>query len=260
MDEGNHPRVSVFGLASCFGCQLQITNREDHLMEVLGQFDLGYWQMTSSAPKPRDYDVAIIEGAVTTRESADLVREIRDTASVVIAIGSCATTGGVPGMAAAGLERMEREVYPEGVPAASGHPVDPRPVADLIDVDYEVRCCPIDFWEFTEVLEAALKGSNHYPLTRTMCGDCKANETRCFYDRGQVCLGLVTMAGCHARCVNLGRPCNGCRGISPDASLEGARHVVAGYGLDVGEFDEALAMFNQANPAYREYLAAHREG
>ena len=37
------PRVVVVGLASCFGCQLQITNAEAHLLDVLGQIDLRYW-------------------------------------------------------------------------------------------------------------------------------------------------------------------------------------------------------------------------
>ena len=36
-------RVVVVGLASCFGCQLQITNVEEHLTDVLGQINLRYW-------------------------------------------------------------------------------------------------------------------------------------------------------------------------------------------------------------------------
>ena len=36
------PRVVVVGLASCFGCQLQITNAEAYLTDVLGQIDLRY--------------------------------------------------------------------------------------------------------------------------------------------------------------------------------------------------------------------------
>ena len=42
--ERRAPRVVVIGLASCFGCQINITNIERHLMNVLGQIDLGYWQ------------------------------------------------------------------------------------------------------------------------------------------------------------------------------------------------------------------------
>ena len=260
MQEKKSPRVVIFGLASCFGCQLQITNQEDHLMEVVGQIDLRHWQMTSSAPCPDEYDVAIIEGAVVNEETVELVREIRSKAAVVIAIGACATTGGIPGMAAFDNAGKQAIQYPDGLPEASGVPVEPRAVSAVIDVDYEVRCCPIDFWEFVDVLEAALIGSNRRPVSRTMCGDCKRNETDCFYNKGQICLGLVTTAGCHARCVNLGRPCNGCRGLSKDASLEGARGAVERYGLDVAAFDKALEMFNQTNPAYIDYIAAHKEG
>ena len=260
MEEKRNPRVVVFGLASCFGCQLQITNQEDHLMEVVGQIDIRHWQMTSSEPCPADYDVAIIEGAVTNEEAVQLVRDIRSKAAVLIAIGACATTGGVPGMAAVDLPGKAASVYPDGLPSASGTLVTPRAVSAVVDVDYEVRCCPIDFWEFVDILEAALLGSNRRPFSRTMCGDCKRNETQCFYNKGQICLGLVTTAGCHARCVNLGRPCNGCRGISEDASLEGARGAVQRYGLDVAAFDKALEMFNQTNPAYIDYIAAQREG
>ena len=93
------PRVVVVGLASCFGCQLQITNAEAHLTEVLGQMDLQYWQLVTSEDMPEEFDVAIIEGAVTTRESEETVRKVRERAAHVMAIGACAVTGGVTGMA-----------------------------------------------------------------------------------------------------------------------------------------------------------------
>lgn len=76
------PRVVVVGLASCFGCQLQITNVEEHLTDVLGQIDLRYWQLASSEPMPEEFDVAVIEGAVTTEESEATVRKL-DRKSVV---------------------------------------------------------------------------------------------------------------------------------------------------------------------------------
>lgn len=73
-DKLTAPRVVVVGLASCFGCQLQITNGEEHLLDVLGQIDLSYWQLASSDPMPDEFDVAIVEGAVTTEESEATVR------------------------------------------------------------------------------------------------------------------------------------------------------------------------------------------
>ena len=242
------PRVVVVGLASCFGCQLQITNVEEHLLDVLGQIDLRYWQLTSSEPMPDAFDVAVIEGAVTTVEAEETVRQLRERAGAVIAIGACATTAGIPGMAASGFSERPGQVY-DLVPEACGDMVAPQPVGSVIDVDFEVRTCPVDSFDFIDVLQRALYGSNKAVPTRTMCGDCKRNETSCFFGKQQLCLGLVTRAGCGARCVNLGRPCNGCRGLSPDANLPSAREACERYGVPVADFDKALEMFNQVNPA-----------
>ena len=238
------PRVVVVGLASCFGCQLQITNAEAHLMEVLGQIDLRYWQLASSEPMPADYDMAIIEGAVSTHDAVETVRAVRGKASKIIAIGSCATTAGIPGMAQENLSSRSGEVY-GSTPAACGEMLPPRPVSDFVSVDFEVRCCPIDPYNFIDVLQRALYGSNKALPRRTMCGECRRNETECFFAKGELCLGLVTRADCGARCVGLGRPCFGCGGLSSDANLDSAREVCRRSGVPVERFDEALQMFNQ---------------
>ncbi len=248
------PRVVVVGLASCFGCQLQITNMERHLMEIVGQIDLRYWQLASSDPMPEDYDVAIIEGAITTRESLETVQRLRENAKAIITIGACANTAGIPGIAAEDYDRRADDVYGGEVPAACGEPIVPQSVPSAIKVDYQVLCCPIDFYDFATILSKALYGSNRSQPRRTMCGDCKRNETTCFFERGELCLGLVTFAGCGARCPNLGRPCFGCAGFSPEASLEAARESVLRYGLDAREFDERLQLFNQTNPTVIQYL------
>ena len=246
------PRVIVVGLASCFGCQLQITNAEPYLTQILGQIDLQYWQLVTSEEIPDEFDVAIIEGAVTTRESEEIVKAVRGRAAHVMSIGACATTAGVTGMAAPGLEGRIGQVYDGGLPDSSGLLVTPRPVSAVIEVDSEVRCCPIDPMDFVATLQRALFGSNRLPDTRTLCSDCKRNETECFYNDATLCLGLVTRAGCGARCVNLGRPCTGCAGLSPDANVEAARMACATYGVEVAAFDKALEMFNQVNPALAE--------
>ena len=242
--ERRAPRVVVIGLASCFGCQINITNIERHLMDVLGQIDLGYWQLTSSVPMPDEFDVAVIEGAVTTEEAAETVRRARERAGSVIAIGSCAVTGGIPGMASGDLAGHVEAVYGDAAPDACGDLLAPRPVSDVIDVDAEVRCCPIDPFEFVRVLDGILYGSNRLPATSALCGECSRNEKGCFYKQGVMCLGLVTRAGCGAKCPALGRPCNGCAGLSPDSNVEAARYVVGKRGLEVARFDDALEMFN----------------
>ena len=248
-NDSQAPRVVVVGLASCFGCQLQITNIEAHLLEVLGQIDLRYWQLTSSDPMPSDFSVAIVEGAVTTEEAVSTLQRVREKADVVIAIGSCATTAGIPGMAAAAPEGQRERVYGAQMPQACGTLRAPVPVSAVIPVDYEVRCCPIDPHDFLAVLQRVLRGSNRFQPTSTLCGECKRNERGCFFGREMLCLGLVTRAGCGAKCPNLGRPCNGCAGLSPDANLPSARFICGKSHIDPARLDKALEMFNQVNPA-----------
>ena len=238
------PRVVVVGLASCFGCQLHITNAEAHLLEILGQIDLQYWQLVASLDMPEQFDVAIIEGAVTTEEAAETCRQVRERAAHVMTIGACAATAGIPGMAAADFAARKGAVYAD-MPSACGDMIAPRPVKDVIKVDSEVRCCPIDPYDFVAHLQKVLYGSNRSDMANTMCADCKRNETECFYSQGTLCLGLVTRAGCGARCVNLGRPCNGCAGLSPDANLDAARLACKVHDVDVASFDKALEMFSQ---------------
>lgn len=249
-DEGKRvPRVVFAGFASCFGCQINITNIERHLLEVLGQMDLRYWQLTSSEPMPEDFDVCVIEGAITTEQALASARRLREVADSVITIGACAKTAGIPGLASRDYETRQSEAYAAGVPRiVSEGAFEPRAVKDVIEVDYEVPCCPIDPYAFVGVLQKALNGSNAYERTSTLCGECKQNERGCFYGRGVLCLGMVTRSGCHAKCPSLGRPCNGCAGLSEDANLDAARTIAERSGIEADAFDIALTLFNQTDP------------
>ena len=228
-----------------------ITNIESHLLDVLDRSTCAIGSWLPACRCRRTTTSPVIEGAVTTEESEALVRKIRATAKTVISIGACANTAGIPGMAADHYYERPIEVYDE-VPEAAGTIIQPRSVPSVIKVDGQVLCCPIDPLDFVATLQSALYGSNRMNSTKTLCGDCKLNGTSCFYGKGaSSALGMVTQAGCGARCVNLGRPCNGCAGLSVDANLDSAREACERYGVSVQEFDEALEMFNQTNSALK---------
>jgi coenzyme F420-reducing hydrogenase gamma subunit len=241
------PRVVVLSLASDFGCQVQLSNMTEELLDVLGLIDLSYWQLASSGHMPDVYDVAIVEGAVTTDEHVVLLKRVRETAAVVVAIGACANTGGIPGMAnLLDLDERYSVVYGDGDgPKVAAGTRAPMPVDGVIDVDYHVPGCPIDPAEFLRALSRVLLGLKDRVPNLTMCASCKINETVCFFDRGGSCLGLVTRAGCGARCPSLNRPCTGCRGIAPDANLQSARSVFAAAGR-AGALEDGLRIYNTA--------------
>ena len=244
------PRVVVVGLASDFGCQVQMTNIEDDLLAVLGLMDLTYWQLASSGHMPEEFDIALIEGAVTTGEHVELLRRVRNTASVVIAIGACAITGGIPALATSGdLEDRVGCVYGEdGARVACGR-VSPMPVTAVIPVDYRVPGCPIDPAEFVSVLHRALMGLSDPLPIEPMCASCKVAENVCFYDRDEICLGVITRTGCGARCVSLGRPCTGCRGLADDANLDAALTFLKDRGIPVAEVLDRYRLYNTLGEA-----------
>lgn len=238
-------RVVVIGLASDFGCQVQMTNMEDDLLDVLGLIDLSYWQLASSGHMPADYDVAIIEGAVTTVDHVELLKQVRATASTIITIGACASTGGIPALAVAGdLEARVGCVYSDGGSLVACGRISPIPVHEVIDVDYQVPGCPIQPHEFVSTLQRALMGLSNRPPQEPLCAACKMAENVCFYDRGELCLGVVTRTGCGAKCVTLGRPCTGCRGVAGDASLAAARDLLGRRGIDAADLTDALSLYN----------------
>jgi len=245
------PRVVVIGLASDFGCQVQMTNIEDQLLDVLGRIELSYWQLASSGHMPAEYDVAIIEGAATTGEHVELLKRVRATAGAVIAIGACAITGGIPALATTGdLEGHYGCVYgDDGVKVACGR-ITPMPVTAVIDVDYRVPGCPIDMAEFTHVLSRALQGLADHTPREPMCAICKTKENICFYERGQVCLGVITRTGCDAKCITLGRPCTGCRGLAEDANLESALLLLAERGVTREELLARASLYNTLEEAF----------
>lgn len=179
------PRVVVLGLAKpalAVACKSPTPKRTCLISWVRLTCSIG--RLASSAPEPQgNVDVVVIEGAVTTQESLETVRRWRDRAAKVIAIGACATTAGIPGMAAPHHEERMKSVYGEHVPAACGEAFEPRSVASCIKVDFEVYACPIDTFDFIAVLERALYGSNQVPVVDTMCGSCKLNETGCLWRR-----------------------------------------------------------------------------
>jgi len=245
------PRVVVVGLASDFGCQVQMTNIEDHLLDVLGLIDLQYWQLASSGHMPAEYDVAIIEGAVTTEEHVALLERVRETAAAVMTIGSCANTGGIPALAnVMDLDARYATVYGDGAAVARGR-IAPRPVDAVIHVDYHVPGCPIDMAEFVSVLSHALQGLKDRVPVDPMCAVCKTKENICFLERGQVCLGLVTRTGCGAKCPTLNRPCTGCRGLSPEANLSAAAEVYTSRGLDPAELERLFDLYNAVREVAR---------
>lgn len=231
------PKVAFFDFAGCEGDQLQIANLEEDLLEVLKLVDIVSFREVMKEHSD-DYDIAFIEGSITRESDEARLKKIRENAKVLVAIGACATIGGINCLKnLQSMDEVKKIVYGDKADWFETYPA--RPVDAVVPVDYYVHGCPIDKGEFVKVLKALLLGVKpdipNYPI----CVECKKNENVCVFEKGMFCLGPVTRAGCNSRCVNNGSICWGCRGLVDDPNINAEKEVLEKYGLTV---DDALKM------------------
>src|SRR5271157_5589644 len=89
------PKIAVFKFASCDGCQLSLIDAEDELLAVVGAVDIAYFPEVTRTMLKGPYDIGLVEGSVTTHGDAQRIQEVRRQCKTLIAIGACATAGGI---------------------------------------------------------------------------------------------------------------------------------------------------------------------
>ena len=236
------PRVAIFDFAGCEGCQLQIVNLEEEILDLLLLVEVVEWRegMTGKG----EYDIAIVEGSITRPQDAERLREIRANAKLLIALGACAAQGGVNKLKNS-LEPNEasRVVYGENANSPHLQSGIVQSVAEIVDVDVHIYGCPIDKKEFAQIVRSLVLGKKPVIPEYPVCVECKLEGNVCRYEYGEICLGPLTRAGCNARCPSYGMWCYGCRGRVEDPNLEAAKAIMGRYGRSVGELEERMALF-----------------
>lgn len=236
------PKVAFFSFTSCEGCQLTVLECEDLLLDILSQVDIVRFREASSF-KGENYEIAFIEGSITREEEVVKVRKIRNQAKIIVALGACATQGGINFMKNFHfLQECKEKVY--GDKAGWYDTTQVHPVDRIIPVDYYIYGCPITKSEFLDVLKSLLIGKQPRQFKHAVCVECRAKENICLFDRGKVCLGSVARAGCDAACPSLGSACEACRGVAADANLDSLTEIARERGLTTGDFVQKLRFFN----------------
>lgn len=237
------PRVAIFDFACCEGCQLQIVNLEEEILDLVGAVDVVEWREAIS-DQSQEYDIAIIEGSITRPEDEERIKVIRSRAKVLIALGACATIGGVNKLKNRfDLDDVKQCVY--GKDAGMPHLATAmtKAVNEVVPVDFMIHGCPIDRKEFTYIVRSLLIGKKPEIPEWPVCVECKAKGNPCLWQYGQVCLGPIIRAGCGARCPSSGFRCFGCRGYIDDPNVNAAKDVIERFGLSVDELKGKMILF-----------------
>lgn len=206
-------RLGFVQLNSCGGCLFSLL-ANPVFPDTVKSADICYFPVISDQNSLERADIVFVEGCVTSEKEASLLRQLYTDGVKIIALGTCAVLGGVMS------QSKNMQVHPVG---------------KYVDLHALLPGCPPPQYLMGNLLLSAIQGTEFILPEKNVCAECpykmdqdysaeikhvnppKAPKS-CFIREGVLCLGPITRAGCEARCVLLGTPCDGCFG-SPERSM-----------------------------------------
>lgn len=275
-------RLATEWFATCAGCEIALLDLGEKLVELFERCELVYSPLVDVKELPEDLDLTLVSGAIRNEEEREQAKKLRENSKTLIAFGSCACFGGVPGLANLvenqGLfERIfvktRTTVNPKGVlPTEEVPAFEDRVYAlsQVVRVDYCLPGCPPPTDLIAEVLFGLLDGKKPELPRKNLCDECPfereekriervrrpiegiPDPTKCMLDQGYICLGPATRAGCGAACLKVGIPCRGCLGPTDEILEQGAKMISAiASVLEVDEQEVARAVYDPLGMFYR---------
>jgi F420-non-reducing hydrogenase small subunit len=100
------PKVAFYWCASCGGCEEAVVDLAEDIFQVVEAVEFVLWPVAMDfkikdveALSDGEIAVSFINGGIRTGEQEHVARLLRQKSGLVVAFGSCAHLGGVPGLA-----------------------------------------------------------------------------------------------------------------------------------------------------------------
>ena len=203
------PKAAFYWAASCGGCEISLLAIHEKIVEVAAAVDIVFWPVAIDvkykdveAMEDNSIDICLFNGAIRTEENEHIAKLLRRKSKILVAHGSCAHTGGIPGLANfATKEEIFNRAYIENPSIDNPNGIVPqvetevpegklmlpefyrsvRTLAQTVDVDYFMPGCPPVPEQTWKVLTAVLEGNLPPKGTvigsdeLTVCDQCKHN-------------------------------------------------------------------------------------
>ncbi len=253
------PRVAIWKVASCDGCQLSLLDCESDLLAVVDAIQLAKFPEASRAVVKGPYDLSLVEGSVTTPHDAERIHAIRRNSHVLVTLGACATSGGIQALRNFNdVSHYVAAVY--ATPSYISTLRESTPISMHVPVDFELRGCPVDKGQLLEVVNAFLNGRKPVIPSVSVCWECKTRGNPCgLVTIGPPCLGPVTQGGCGALCPTFHRGCFGCYGPHESANARALSARWAEQGMDSATLVRTFRGLNAWAEPFRKASEAHEQ-
>lgn len=240
-------KVNIISLTCCAGCVSSFLNAGEALLEILSKdFEIVYSPTFIDLKMIPKVDLTIVEGGVRTEDDEMLIREVRAKSQIVVALGICATHGGITSLG--DIISVKKLLEKEYSLLDSGKLPELKdliyPICSFVDVDYYIPGCPPTPFLIVHTLKSIISRKKPVRHQSVVCTEChrkiipaklhhlygiyekETNPEICLVSQGFICLGSLTRDGCGAPCPRAGFPCFGCRGPA-DSLLYRSRNLYA---------------------------------
>jgi len=179
-------KFAFYWAASCGGCEIAVLDVNEKILDVVAIADIVFWPVAMDikykdveAMPDKSIDVCFFNGSIRTEEQEHMAKLLRGKSKVLVAFGSCAHLGGIPGLAniADSKEIFERAYLkspstwnPDAVTPRTSVQVKEgiltlpefydtvRTLRQTVDVDYYLPGCPPPAKQVAKAVEAIAKG------------------------------------------------------------------------------------------------------
>jgi len=203
-------RLASYWAAACGGCDVAILDVHEKILDIAAAADIVFWPIATDfkysdveAMPDGHIDVTLFHGAVRNSENEHLARLLRAKSNVLVAFGSCAHLGGIPGLANLFTRSsLFKRVYHDSPSTVNPDNVEPetkvavkegeltipefydtvKALNQTVDVDYYVPGCPPTPKQIWNVVQAIVsgqlppKGSVVGASEKTQCDECQLKK------------------------------------------------------------------------------------
>lgn len=203
-------QIALYWGAACGGCDVAVLDTDEFILDIAAAADIRLWPIAVDgkykdveAMADGELDLALFNGAVRNSENEHVARLLRQKSKLMVAFGSCAHLGGIPGLAnQVTREEIFERAYLNNPSIQDGNRTVPLPEAkveagnleipkfykrvyklsQVVDVDYYVPGCPPAPDQVKKVVLAIVsgalppKGSVVGASDRAVCDDCKRKK------------------------------------------------------------------------------------
>jgi F420-non-reducing hydrogenase small subunit len=204
------PKLAVYWAASCGGCDISTLAIDEKILDVAAAFDLVFWPCVMDgkvadveALPDKGIALCLWNGGIRSSEHEHMAHLLRRKSQTLVAFGSCAQEGCIPGLAnlssrdeifdiayrdtastenPQGIRPQTQTKVPEGMLKLPVFYDTLRTLDQTVEVDYYLPGCPPEAERIWDALTAILQGQlpprgTVIGAASTVCDTCKRTRS-----------------------------------------------------------------------------------